>query len=149
MGTNYYAIPKVSPEEKEKILKAIYADQMLEAKRMIPERIHIGKSSSGWQFLFNHNNWEYFQKSLESLEKFLDGADIEDEYRTPITTKEFWEMVNSKKDGIDGKEYYTNWDKYNKDPFSDKIRPKPSYIRKDYDEEIHFGLRFSISTEFS
>lgn len=148
MGCNYYATPKLTKELKNKIKEQIDTDQIGRARKLIPERVHVGKSSAGWQFLFNHNNWEYFDKSLESLEAFLMACDIEDEYGEPISYKDFWDMVDAKKHLIDGKEYYVNWDEHNKDYKTGKPYPRPSYIPNDYGEEIHFGLRFSTYTDF-
>lgn len=148
MGTNYYAIPKATDELKKKIIEKVTAGELGLAKQLIPDHVHIGKSSAGWQFCFNHNNWEYFGKSLESLDAFIKAAQIEDEYGTPIDYDKFWAMVNSKKDGLDGKEYYTNWEKYNID-FDGKPYPRPSYVPANYGQETHFGLYFSDSTEFS
>jgi hypothetical protein len=114
----------------------------------MPEKIHVGKSSSGWKFLFNHNNWQYFNKTLEDLELFLKSHCLIDEYDTKITYEDFWERVKYKENGIDNKEYYTNWEKYNKDFITKKPLDKPIYIPKNFGEEYHFGLRFSDCIEF-
>jgi len=60
-------------------------------RKLVPERIHIGKSSAGWRFLFNHNNWEYFKQDLFDLELFLSICIIQDEYAKWI---EIEEMLN-------------------------------------------------------
>ena len=85
MGQNYYAIPKLNSRLKKKILEAVNSDDFMLAKKLIPEEIHIGKSSVGWKFLFNHNNWLYFSKSIESLKSFLLSSDIINQYGESIT----------------------------------------------------------------
>ena len=99
MGTNYYAYQKISPEFRDKIVAEIDKANWGAVHDMIPHRIHIGKSSFGWAFCFNHNNWEYFEKSIESLEIFLKGVDIYDEYNTLVSEDEFWDMVKGKENG--------------------------------------------------
>ena len=79
MGCNYYAIQKATDDLKKKIIDAVNSNDFVLAKKMIPETIHIGKNSGGWKFCFNHNNWEYFEKSKESLEVFLLACEIYDE----------------------------------------------------------------------
>lgn len=149
MGTNYYAIPKATDELKKKIIEKIDANELQEAKLLIPDSIHIGKQSGGWQFCFNHNDWQYFGKSLAELEVFLLTCNIEDEYGKSITSDEFWQMVNANKEKLDNKEYYTNWEKYNKDFVTGKPMPRPNYIPRNYGQETHFGLFFADVTEFS
>lgn len=147
MGTNYYAKPKVTKELKSKMVAAIESNDFKEVGRLLPSEIHIGKSSAGWRFLFNHNGWEYF-KDIESMKDFLMNCQIVDEYEMEISNEDFWQLVKEKENDIDGMEYYTNWDKYNKMP-GGRVCQKPSYIPYNYGDEYHFGLRFSTSTEFS
>lgn len=97
MGTNYYGQIRATPELKSEIIDLINNNMLLEVKRRIPDHIHIGKSSFGWEFIFNHNSWEYFDKNIESLKSFLKSVEIEDEYGRPVTFDEFWKMVESKK----------------------------------------------------
>lgn len=96
MGTNYYAIPKLVKKEKEILIKAIEDENYGLAYQMIPEKIHIGKSSAGWQFIFDHQNWEHFKKEKKSVEDFLGRCKIIDEYGRTVTTDEFWEMIEAK-----------------------------------------------------
>lgn len=81
MSTNYYAMPK-----------------MTETNDM-PEKIHIGRYVYGCQFCFDHNNWQYFGRSRESLERFLLECEIYDECGRPITNNDFWEMVKETENG--------------------------------------------------
>jgi hypothetical protein len=146
MGTNYYAIPKVTDITKIEMKLCIDKEDFTTLRDLIPKEIHIGKSSGGWKFLFNHNGWKYY-KDLESLKEFLSLNKIFDEYDREIAFEEFWEMVESKQDGIDDKEYHENWDKYNKCPITGEVMSKPTFDGI-YDE-YHFGLRFSRHKEFS
>lgn len=121
MGCNYYAIKKADDELKTKICEAVNDNKFGLAMELMPKEIHIGKSSGGWQFIFNHHNWEYFQESLESLKEFLLSCDIFDEYNRAISSDAFWELVKNKSASMGDFEYGT----------------------------LHFGLNFSNSTEFS
>lgn len=153
MGTNYYAIPQFTREDKQELLEQINKQNWDKARELIPKDIHIGKSSCGWEFCFNHNNWQYFDKTLESFKEFLRKHTIRDEYNRDVSYDEFWEVVHNRGDNpINGKEYYTNWKKYNID-LNGNPRPFDSWmlenaIRENYHEEYHFGYRFSTSTEF-
>ncbi len=148
MGTNYYTIPKADDSLKEKIKVAIDAEDWAKAQSLIPKQIHIGLSAIGWKFLFNHNDWEHFGKNLDSLCDFLKANVIEDEYGVEITFEDFWKLVRAKETGIDGKEYYSKWKKYNQVLPGGKAEPF-AFIPKNYGEEYHFGLRFSDTTNFS
>lgn len=154
MGTNYYAIPKWDDSKiKSSIIKKVKKDDfdgaiiLIEQLKIMNQGIHIGKSSCGWVFMFDHNNWKYFEKDKQSIVDFINSCEIIDEYDCPISTNEFWELVNSKVDGIDNREYYTNWNKYNKDFHGNPI-PRPSYIPNDYGEFYVEDLNFSTSTDF-
>lgn len=137
MGTNYYAIPKVSECDKKEIIEEINKGRWDNVRRMMPKVVHLGKSSGGWKFMFNHNNWNYFEKSFESMKYFIDNSEIEDEYGNKITPEDFWKLVEFKKDGIDNKEYYKRHASF------------LNMATKNYHQEDHFGLFFSDSTDFS
>lgn len=127
MGTNYYAIPKVTDDVKLKIIQAVINEQMSELTKLIPRKIHIGKSSSGWPFLFNHNEWEHY-KTIGELKDFLDKCEITDEYNAVVPITELVEYIeNKQKIGVS---------KFIEDKYSDH------YIIRD-------GYAFSTSTEFS
>lgn len=127
MGTNYYAIPKATDDVKLKIIEAVVNNQMEQLKRLVPTQIHLGKSSGGWMFLFNHNNWEYY-KTVGELGDFIDKCEITDEYGKTIEVKEFKELVEEKQK--------IGTEKYTSSQWADH------YIIKD-------GYVFSTSTEFS
>jgi hypothetical protein len=123
MGTNYYATKKLSQQGKDDIIKAITLDKISLARDMMPYKKHIGKSSSGWAFLFNHNDWEDFT-NVEEMWKWLMQCEIEDEYGQPFSFYEFKNMVDNKNDLV-GRFNKSDW-----------------YIHKD-------GFAFSTSTDFS
>lgn len=124
MGTNYYAIPKADDALKAEIKKAIDENDFEKARDLMPVKVHIGKGSIGWQFLFNHNDWKYFGKlrnGLDGIDEFLSERKIIDEYGTYIPVEEFWDYVNG------------------------KVNYKPDLTYG----TIEDGLNYSNSTEFS
>ena len=87
MGTNYYLRKNVCKE----------------CGRY--DETHIGKASYGWKFLFDHNDWEYFEKNKESVIKFLKSGGIYDEYEKHIPFKKLMEVIEEHKKGLDIKNY--------------------------------------------
>jgi len=166
MGTNYYIRKAIRPSKLQELKdlvteENIYNGKLQEALSEFNE-IHIGKSSCGWQFCFNHNNWKYFGKSRKEIEDFIqssidEGGKFVDEYGDEITPTNFWKLVDSKKKGWDLNSYYMHeqqeYDKYLIHPelYKDEIF-KPSYpyynYWKDYPETFVDGLRFSYNTDF-
>ncbi len=126
MGTNYYAIPKATEVLKKRIIEAIEKNDFDLARNIMPTKIHIGKSSGGWAFCFNHNDWVYFGKSKDSLQDFLLQYEILTEYNEIVLNDDFWQMVDSKKD-------------------------KQKHLTFNGQEcgRMEFGLNFSNSTKFS
>lgn len=96
MGTNYYAFKKATDEVKVELKKLIDEEKFDKLFDEIPQRIHIGKSSAGWQFCFNHNDEQFYQKSRESLVEFLRDCVLVDEYGRIQDQVEFWDFVDSK-----------------------------------------------------
>lgn len=181
MGTNVYVKFKPTPKElldkidlynKTKYTKFLY-DFLDKFNNFNEENtIHIGKRSGGWKFLFNHNNWKYYDWTRESINEFLKSCDrIYDEYDENLTVEEFWrDFVDSNSDGIDGEEYYTSNIKLAeqkekgeiKDPFIGTVEQENlHYIEaknRNFHEEYNckgqiipktINYRFSNSTEFS
>lgn len=95
MGTNYYAIPKVNKELRKQIIDKVLIDDFNGVQKLIPQKVHIGKSSSGWQFLFNHNDWFYY-KDFDSLKEFMLRSVLVDEYDCEISFRDFWRHVANK-----------------------------------------------------
>ena len=81
MGTNYYAVRKLTDNKVSNLRKILTK----------PERIHVGKSSGGWEFIFNHNNWEHY-KTKNQLINFLKNSQIRDEYGIDITYEDFFKV---------------------------------------------------------
>lgn len=88
MGTNYY----------------IRADECKLCHRG-SEKIHLGKSSWGWQFSFQYNGGEYY-KDVKEMKLWLKGKQIWNEYDDKISHKEFWELVKEKKAGLNHAKRY-------------------------------------------
>lgn len=168
MGTNFYKVlkPKYTKKQKAEINKKIneqtkklkeyfndndYIDKydIEDYHKMLnelqPVKVHLGKRSWGWQFLWNHNNEKYYEKTLESIKKFLeeDNGFIIDEYGERFTTDQFLNLeigeamyndperfINGIQHDADGEHTYS-WLKCS-----------------DYEFTTDEGLRFSTSTEF-
>jgi hypothetical protein len=144
MGTNYYAIPQATEERKEEIKKAVDRDDFEKARDMMGERIHIGKSSMGWEFKFDHNYWEYFNKDKDEIVDFIDRCNIYDEYGRYISHGEFWQMVENKKGGLNSLRYKEEWENLHGD------LSRPSYMfEKDYGDIYVDDLCFSQHSPFS
>lgn len=186
MGTNVFAI--INTVDKSPYIDRITAaakegnfneiNRILEEyeNRMNNERVHIGKRSGGWKFLFNHNNWRYYGWTKDSIMHFLSQCDyIENEYHDRLTPEQFWEeYIENFKDGVDGEDYakreYEDAVKYDKEPWELKsweyIPPLHTAEvnfnrarRNNYYQEIYNNLgekmdykkmiyRFSNSTDF-
>lgn len=110
MGTNYYAIKIPTLKEKKHFIKLADLNKWGELRNELPQEIHIGKSSAGWKFCFDHNNWEYWGKTTESLKAFLDTCVLYDEYGRDCTHDDFWALVDRKKDASIDFNYSTNID---------------------------------------
>lgn len=142
MGTNYYIVKKASDEEKKHFQnmldKETYEDLCDALNQFISShKIHVGKSSCGWKFLFDANNFKYFDRSVDSVWKWIkeNGDDLYDEYNRHVTYEEFRKMVENKQDGWDYLTYQ----------LEEKIQD-PYLTVSDY----YIGdLRFSSHTDFS
>ena len=113
MGTNFYAILPFKNRDKQKFEELINKikqsfksateynlreivqetdDLSKKIKRLIEnKKIHLGKRSYGWAFLWNHNNLKYYKPTLASIKKFIDdnNAKIIDENDIEFTWDEF------------------------------------------------------------
>ena len=142
MGTNYYRIPS----EQEMLLKQKtlldriqnmnisfesinldfrFIDINLDRLNPWEEfsdgiKIHIGKRSAGWDFLWNLNNKKYY-KDKKSMLTFIKSGRIITEYGELIDTSSFIEMA-------------LNW--------------KGSENKNLQDDKYIDGLRFSSHTNF-
>lgn len=140
MGTNYYAYKIPTKKERTKV-KAIVeklqneqqnlaelsdADDLHDVVRTVNDlsvelestveklqpKIHLGKSSHGWQFLWQYHpkggydlkgkdyelKGKYYEDNLESIKKFLSQEDIRiiDEYGKKFTFEEFFKEIGWK-----------------------------------------------------
>ena len=171
MGTNVYAI-----------IENVYTDSILQeieylaknhdikgleklnekiSNRIEHNTIHIGKRSGGWKFLFNHNNWEYYDYTECSIMKFLKSCYIiRNEYGDILSVEKFWdEYVEDFKDGFDGQSYHK--DMFNKSKIKSmgitaEIEYKMAMLNNWYEETNCKGIiipktlkyRFSVFTDF-
>lgn len=102
-------------------------------------KIHIGKRSSGWKFLWNFQDGKYFTNKEELL-KFIRLGRIVDEYGELQDTEEFIKMALEwgQPDGCVLNQEYIDKHKSN----------HLSYLSSYYDKEVD-GLRVSSHIEFS
>ena len=101
-------------------------------------KIHVGKRSSGWKFLWNFQDNKFYTNKEELL-TFIRSGRIVDEYGELQNTEEFIKMALEwgQPDGyIVNQEYYDNQ------------KPNYSFDMLHYDKEVD-GLRVSSHTEFS
>ena len=150
MGTNFFCIEKISRRQRSKIksllreyievvdkvntacdfheLHSKYNEMILKS---IPERVHLGKCSYGWQFLWDFHNGRYFKANLESIKKYLKDKIIFDEYGEVFSLDQFLDdeighcLYNADGKLEDGMKEYSRY----------------SFISDD-------GLRFSKSEDF-
>jgi len=59
---------------------------------LIDIKVHLGKSSSGWKFLWNFNDNKYYSTKNELIQFVLSGRVI-DEYGDEIYPQDFLEMA--------------------------------------------------------
>jgi hypothetical protein len=166
MSTNYYRIPK------QKVVREKYLDLVEQISdidifspaninnefRTIEKgferwsawdvfidglKIHIGKRSGGWKFLWNFQDNKFYTNKEELL-KFIRSGRIVDEYGELQDTEEFikmaleWEQPDGR---VLNKDYFDEQEKL--------CRYKPMFSMTDYyDKEID-GLRVCKHTEFS
>ena len=151
MGTNYYVLRTLDEIEKEGAKKMIDEDKYDDLKEILQEKcekIHIGKSSCGWKFLFNWNNCKYYELTKRSINDFLTNKRIVDEYGGDVSLESFWEMVENKNGGIDNAEYYRQYEKgsilFEKEYYNNDL----AQYNPRFGEFYADGLRFATVTEF-
>ena len=167
MSTNYYRIPKqkvvrekyLELAEQISYMDIFSPEQIYNEFRTIEKgferwnpwdnfidglKIHIGKRSSGWKFLWNFQEGKFYTNK-EELFKFIRSGRIVDEYGELQDTEEFIKMTLEwgQPDGYVLDENYIA--EQRKQP-----NYRPSFINMSnyYDKEID-GLRVSSSVEFS
>lgn len=95
MGTNYYTAPEPA----------------CKCCGHAPERLHIGKSSAGWSFLFAPCP-ELKLTSWRAWKAYLEGREIIDEYGEGHTLEDFSALVEAKVNGRGSAEDTTDPDGY-------------------------------------
>ncbi len=113
-------------------------------------QVHIGKSSLGWQFLFNVANRSSADPvdSFDAWMSYLDlgvrkGATMEDEYGRPITLPQLRTLIVGKQ--LDGKNGWTASVEMI-GPWADARRRNHMDVMETYCRK---GFRFSTASEFS
>lgn len=180
MSTNFYARIIPTESEKQELIDAINNDdinrveeltQALYGTRMdyngSGKRIHLGKRSCGWKFMWNSNviriwdpiacayQWDYlYPLTKEGITKFVMREDvvITDEYGEVMNGDEFLDMAfNWCVNGLDSKEYQTN-PKYDAPHYYCNHDEKQKWRDLGYDAEYYDfysdGLLFSTSVDF-
>lgn len=119
MGTNFYARIILKEEDIKRVHRII--DDYLTGNTLeidddilkdAVQKIHLGKRSSGWQFLWQANP-KYYQNNLESIKEFLSRDDviIYNEYEERFTLKKFLDkeigycLYNDPEYFINGRQY--------------------------------------------
>jgi hypothetical protein len=158
MGMNYYAL-KTVPVSRKKYAKQIKAladsgdfDSINEIIReynskIEANKVHLGKSSIGWKFIFNHNFWDYYDYTEESIRAFMNDCwAIVDEEDKPISVSCFWEKVHNKADGLDD---YSYWKRDHPNCVLEYTSPNEAHYCKNVEIPNDLDYRFSAYTEFS
>lgn len=151
MGTNFYCKRPVSKENRKKIveqinhlikevenennnvnLQDIFLAYRENIDTLLPEQIHLGKRSYGWQFLWDYHNGKYYDENLESIKIFLEDKIIYDENDEVFSLDDF---LNDELGGC----------LYNKDGKLD------DGMNSEYSHEFFLsdGLRFAKFEDFS
>lgn len=165
MGTNFYAKIKRKSRERDEILKRVKSyineNDFEPVDRIFKEgvdtiKIHLGKRSAGWKFLFNANRGKYYELTKEGITKFVESeasGKVEDEYGREFTIEDFWEdeIKNFLNKGYDLESYYHDHPEdilpeycYDKG-CSELVKYNPNK----YGEFYNDGLRFTTCDEFS
>jgi hypothetical protein len=160
MGTNYYRIPSVEEMEKRKqelidnINSLDISPSSIELNFATIKyrddwdnysiwdlftsgtKVHLGKRSSGWKFLWNFNDKKFYSNKEELL-NFIRTGRVVDEYGEEMNIDEFITMALEwgQPDGLDGETYR-------------KQHPRQYHYDFEKKEEYIDGLRVSPDTNF-
>lgn len=161
MGTNYYRVPKshemikreqklrmridamdtINPSQIERGFRSILVgewDSISPWEEFLDGiKVHLGKRSGGWKFLWNWNDKKHY-KTKDELFKFIKSGRVVDEYGQEMNDDEFIQMALQwgQEDGWDIETYY-------------KEHPDHSgFISNHKHEEYIEDLRVSTSVEF-
>ena len=124
MGTNFYAIEKISKNKRTKLIGLAYnmlddfennenitqawEEYQESITEEFPKPIHLGKRSAGWQFLWDYpaiyngmfktHFWEMnneYEINLNTIKEFLKDKIIFDEYENEYTLDSFLEEIKN------------------------------------------------------
>ena len=166
MGTNFYVRIKRKPRERDGILKRVKSyineDDFEMVDSIFKEgidtfKIHLGKRSVGWKFLFNANRGKYYDLTKEGITKFVESeasGKVVDEYGREFTIEDFWEdeikdFLNS---GYDLESYYKEHPEHILSSYycyGREVKELKRYNPNKYGEFYNDGLRFTTCDEFS
>ena len=85
-------------------------------------KIHIGKCSYGWEFLFAKNIDEFCPLKRKAIEEWLAKGKIIDEFGNIVKPEDFWNKIDVAKE----KASQTGW--YDDYYYSDGLRFTNNYI---------------------
>lgn len=161
MGTNFYIRKRLNSREKRQLFEYIRVNDFDKLVNSLPEKIHLGKRSCGWKFLWDANNFKYFKPTKESFESFLRSGIIIDEYGEVFDYDKFMydELDGFLDKGYDSESYDNDhpelvskdldyWKTYHRDDIQEFI--KKHGVNVNDSGEFYIDIyRFSIFTDFS
>lgn len=113
MGTNFYLRRKIPDSKIYELCNLMWDGEYERVRDFLNDDknldIHLGKRSYGWRFLWDHNNFKYFEPTLESFTEFLkSGSVIVNEYGEKFTLEQFLEdeIKHNLENGITLRDYY-------------------------------------------
>lgn len=163
MGTNFYAVLPVKKRTTNKLRKLAskldtqqlinLEDEMYDIQQDLKcYKVHLGKRSYGWAFLWNANDLKYYEPTLVSIKKFIDDnhAKIIDEYGEEFTWDQFIndeikhclypsEVPITTVDGLEKIGYDKDRIKYIKENYFDKNLPYYQYCTSETYNKMHSG----------
>lgn len=146
MGTNFYAM--IIPKEEDikrihRIIDGYLTGNTLEIDDDIlkdaVQKIHLGKRSSGWQFLWQANP-KYYQDNLESIKEFLsrDYVIIYNEYEERFTLEKFLDkeigycLYNDPEYFMNGRQYAEKHNEYFRDSWEWTTEDGLRFVKGDF-----------------
>ena len=101
MGTNFYGTKVPSVEDLNQIAVKVLQGELEDAKDLLDStinanKIHIGKSSGGWKFLFNKNEQDF--TTIEEYKDYWKQFSITDEYGRDCDFEVLWTLIQEKQD---------------------------------------------------
>lgn len=163
MGTNFYAILPVKKRTTNKLRKLAskldtqqlinLEDEMYDIHQDLKcYKVHLGKRSYGWAFLWDANDLKYYEPTLVSIKKFIDDnhAKIIDECGEEFTWDQF---INDEikhclhpsikpimtVDELKETGYNNDRIKYIKENYFDKNLPYYQYCTSETYDKMHSG----------